>query len=157
MHFGPDCEEFTGNLAADGFAKELAHELGGADRAVGRLLLKAGPPRPAAWAQNIWLDPRVIAIESIADGARKLRSIQRNWAVYAPLHHRRATLIQERLPVVSAKPLVFPTPPPAAPLGSWTLLDPNTIVAAPKGSSPFPNGEVQLASSGLAHRLAVLG
>jgi len=44
--------------------------------------------------------------------------------------------------VVSAKPLVFGTPPPKAPLGSWTLLDANTVLAAPHCTSPFPNGEV---------------
>jgi len=71
-----------------------------------------------------------------------LRAIQRNWAVYAPRLHRRAMLIQEQLPVVSAKPLVFGTPPPKAPLGSWTLLDANTVLAAPHCTSPFPNGEV---------------
>ncbi len=53
-------------------------------RSHGRLLVATGPPRPAAWAENIWLDPREIAIASIADAARKLRAIQRNWAPYAP-------------------------------------------------------------------------
>jgi 23S rRNA (cytidine2498-2'-O)-methyltransferase len=52
-------------------------------------------------------------------------------------------LIQARLPVVSAKPLVFGAPPPAAPLGSWTLLDANTILASPHCTSPFPNGEAR--------------
>jgi len=43
---------------------------------------------------------------------------------------------------VSAKPLVFGTSPPRAPLGSWTLLDPGTMLAAPRCTNPFPNGEV---------------
>ena len=134
----------TAYLAAEGFEDELACELGAvdsppwpaADRARGR---RAPPPgRP-----NIWLDPQEIAIASISDAARKLRAIQRNWALYAPRLHRRATLIQEQLPKVSAKPLVFGTPPPAAPLGSWTLLDAGTMLAAPHCTSPFPNGEIR--------------
>ena len=60
----------------------------------------------------------------------------------SPCPHRRATLIPEQLPKVSAKPLVFGTPAPAAPLGSWTLLDSGTVLAAPYCTSPFPNGEV---------------
>ena len=52
-------------------------------------------------------------------------------------------LIQAQLPKVSAKPLVFGEPPPAAPVGSWTLLDANTVLAAPRCSSPFPHGEVR--------------
>jgi 23S rRNA (cytidine2498-2'-O)-methyltransferase len=33
-------------------------------------------------------------------------------------------------------------PPPAAPLGSWTLLDAETMLVSPQCTSPFPNGEV---------------
>src|SRR6202008_1578710 len=100
-------------------------------------------PPPAAWAPIVWLDPQEIAIASISDAAAKLRAIQRNWAIYAPRLYRRAMLIQEQLPKVSATPLVFGTPAPAAPLGSWTLLDAGPMLAAPHCTSPFPNGEIQ--------------
>ena len=133
----------TAYLAAEGFVEELADELGAVDVRHGRLLIAPGPPRPAAWAANVWLDPREIAIASISDAAAKLRAIQRNWAVYAPSLHRRATLVQEQLPKVSAKPLVFGALPPTAPLGSWTMLDAETMVAAPQCTSPFPNGEIR--------------
>ena len=132
----------TAYLAAEDYVDELAQELGEVERVHGRLLIAAGPPRSAAWATNIWLDPQAISIASISDAAAKLRTIQRNWAVYAPLCHRRAVLIQQQLPKVSARPLVFGTPPPASPLGSWTLLDTGTILASAMCTSPFPNGEV---------------
>jgi len=132
----------TAYLAAEGYIDELGHELGAVDRRHGRLLIASGPPRPAAWAANVWLDPRNIKIASISDAAAKLRAIQRNWAFYAPKLYRRATLIQEQLPKVSSRPLVFGTPPPQAPLGSWTLLDAETMLAAPHCTSVFPNGEV---------------
>ena len=132
----------TAYLAAEGFVDELAHELGAVERVHQRLLITSGPPRPAAWAANVWVDPWESPIASISDAAAKLRTIQRNWAVYAPVLHRRAVLIQERLPSVSARPLIFGTPPPAAPLGSWTLLDAGTVLAAAHCTSPFPNGEV---------------
>src|SRR5215207_5325842 len=135
--------ERTAYLAPDGFTAELAQELGDAEPVHERLLVAPGPPRSAAWAQNFWLDPQEIQVASIGDAARKLRDIQRNWAPYAPRLHRRAMLIQERLPVVSAKPLAFGEKAPAAPLGSWTLLDETTLLAAPRCTSPFPNGEVR--------------
>ena len=76
----------TAYLAAEGFVGELAHELGGAELMHDRLLVKAGPPIPAAWAQNIWLDPQAHRDRLDSDDAAKqLRAIQRNWAVYAPL------------------------------------------------------------------------
>ncbi len=133
----------TAYLAAEGYTDQLATELGTIERRHGRLLVAVGAPRPAAWVANVWLEPQRIAIASIADAAAKLRAIQRNWAVYAPVSHRRAMLIQQRLPVVSARPIVFGAPPPTAPLGSWTLLDAGTVLAAARCTSPFPNGEVR--------------
>ena len=136
---------YTGFLTAEGYAQQLQEELSEARIVAthGRLRLVEGTAAPAAWAANTWLDPQTIAIASIADGAKKLRALQRNWALHSCRLHRRARLIQEQLPHVSAKPLVFPEPAPTAPLGSWTLVDENTILAAPRCSSPFPNGEVQ--------------
>ena len=133
----------TAYLAPEGYVEDLLAELGPAVSAVlGRLVLAPGPPRPAAWVANLWHEPQRIPITSIGDAAQKLRAIQRNWALYSHAHHRRAALIAERLPKVSAKPLVFGAPAPTAPLGSWTLLEADTVLAAPRCSSPFPNGEV---------------
>jgi 23S rRNA (cytidine2498-2'-O)-methyltransferase len=63
--------------------------------------------------------------------------------LYSFAFHRRAALISEKLPRVAAKPIVFGAQAPKAPLGSWTLIDADTILASPHCSSPFPNGEVQ--------------
>lgn len=132
----------TAYLAAKGFEAELARELGPDCTNDGRLFFALGPARPAAWAANVWFDPVWIPIVSIGEGAKALRAIQRSWALFATCHHGRAKLIQDRLPPIGAKPLVFPQPPPAAPLGSWTLQDANTIVAAARCSSPLPHGEM---------------
>jgi 23S rRNA (cytidine2498-2'-O)-methyltransferase len=94
-----------------------------------------------AWVANVWHEPVHIPIQSIGDAAKKLRAIQRNWALYSLAQHRRAALIADQLPKVSAKPLVFGATVPTAPLGSWTLIAPDRLLAAPVCSSPFPNGE----------------
>jgi 23S rRNA (cytidine2498-2'-O)-methyltransferase len=134
----------VGYLAPENFLAELLEELGDAVSDVhGRLVLAKGPAKPVAWTANVWCDPMRIPIGSIGDAAKKLRAIQRNWALYSFALHRRAALIEEKLPKVSARPLVFGAPAPKAPLGSWMLLDAHTILAAPHCSSPFPNGEVQ--------------
>ncbi|GAB6037453.1 hypothetical protein JCM15519_20120 [Fundidesulfovibrio butyratiphilus] len=134
--------EFTVYLAAKGFVKELVYELGDAIEVADRLVFAPGPPRPAAWAQNIWLNPRRIPIESIGDAAGKLRALQRNWSLFSVRQHRRAKLIEEKLPAVRPKPVEIGTAPPTAPLGAWTLLDKDVVVASPACSSPFPHGEV---------------
>jgi len=130
-------------LAPEGFVDELRTELGDASDVRERLVFAPGPPRTVAWAQNVWLEPYEIEIGSITDAARKLRSIQRNWALCSLTLHRRAKLIQDALPHVSARPISFPSQAPAAPLGSWTLLDTHRLIASPNCTSPFPNGEVE--------------
>jgi len=133
---------FTAYLSGEGCEADLRRELGPDSLAVfERLLVAPGAPRPAAWAANVWLEPRVLRIASIGDAVKQLKAIQRNWALYPVAHHRRAALIEEQLPKVSAKPLTFGDPAPTAPLGSWTLLAPDLIVASPRCSSPFRNGE----------------
>jgi 23S rRNA (cytidine2498-2'-O)-methyltransferase len=133
----------TGYLAPEGYLDQLRTELGEPPMLnLDRLLFAPGSPRAVAWVANIWRDPVRLEICSITDGARQLRAIQRNWALYSRTLHRRAALIAAELPKVSAKPLVFPSLPPSAPLGSWTLVDERTIIAAADCSSPFSNGEV---------------
>ncbi len=131
-------------LAPEGFRAELVAELGGAVAGeLDGLVLTQVPPRPAAWAQTVWLEPRWIEFASISEAARALRAIQRNWALHPGRHHRRAALIAARLPHVSAKPLRFPEPAPTAPLGAWTLVEPGLMLASPRCSSPFPDGVVR--------------
>ncbi len=149
--------ELTGYLAPRGFLAELKAELG--DNVIetyGDLVLAAGPVRTIAWIANIWHAPAHIPIASIGDAAKKLRAIQRNWALYPHMQHRRAALIAAKLPKISAKPLTFGTPAPTAPLGSWTLLAPDLMLASPACSSPFPHGEVQFVEDRTAPNRAYL-
>jgi 23S rRNA (cytidine2498-2'-O)-methyltransferase len=133
-------------LAAEGFEAEVAEELRRAGRSVtwhGRLALSADPPVPCAWALETWTAPVTLPAPSVKAAADALRGIQRNWALFAAGHHRRAALIAAQLPPVRARPLAFPEPPPAAHLGAWTLLAPDQVLASPTKSSPFVNGEVR--------------
>jgi 23S rRNA (cytidine2498-2'-O)-methyltransferase len=106
-------------------------------------MIADGADETIAFAANIWRAPRRLAIASIGDAAKQLRAIQRNWALLPHAHHRRAALILEKLPKVSARPLAFPEPAPAAPLGSFMLLAPDLMLASADCSSPFPNGEAR--------------
>jgi 23S rRNA (cytidine2498-2'-O)-methyltransferase len=138
-----ETQRASGYLAPEGFLEELRAELGEVSASYGRLLISPGARKPAAWVSNLWLDPVEIPIASIGDAAKRLRAIQRNWALYPHAQHRRAALIEAKLPKVSANPLAFPAPAPTAPLGSWTLIDAGTMLASAHCSSPFPNGEAR--------------
>jgi len=134
----------TAYLAAEGFEHELDEELGLAGVAIdlrhGRLRVSESRPVHAAWAANIWWDAARIAVTSIGHAAKELRARQRNWAAYAPEHHGRAQLIADKLPHVAARPLELGEVAPDAPLGSWTLLERDLVLAAADCSNPFPNG-----------------
>ena len=139
--------QITAYLAPKVFVNQAAAELKGVQAVHGRLVIAGGPPQTSYWAQNTWLEPRTLRIRSITDGAKALRAIQRNWILCSFRWHRRSTLIQEKLPHVSARPLRFPEPVPQSPLGSWTLLAPDLVLASARCSSAFPHGEVRFVES----------
>jgi 23S rRNA (cytidine2498-2'-O)-methyltransferase len=128
-------------LAPAGFADDLERELALRRLHVlfrrDRLFGTVEPPRPVVWTDAVWLEPCLIPIRSIADGAKRLRAIQRNWALHSTAEHRRARLIAEALPPVSARPLVFGESVPTAPLGAWTLWSRDLILASPRCDNPF--------------------
>jgi len=132
-------------LAAEDFSPLLAEELARRGVAVeawhGRLALSPDPPVHAAWALDTWTAPREIAAPSVTAAANALRAVQRNWSAYAAGLHRRSALIEAALPPVKSRPLAFPAAAPTAPLGAWTLLAPDAMLASPDKTSAFPNGE----------------
>lgn len=133
-------------ISPRGFEEKLADELSERDIPIlarrGRLILAAGSPRQLCWAQNTWLETGFLPVKSIGDAASCLKSIQRNWAAHPTAHFRRTALIAERLPHVSGRPLVFGESVPPAGLGAWTLWDPDLLLASPRCSSAFADGEV---------------
>jgi 23S rRNA (cytidine2498-2'-O)-methyltransferase len=134
-------------LAAEGFEPELEEELRRAGVAItgwhGWLALSESPPVPAAWALDVWTGVQEIPVASIKSAASALRGIQRNWALYAASHHRRAALIEAALPPVKARALAFPEAAPTGHLGAWTLLATDRMLLSPTKSSPFVNGAVR--------------
>lgn len=130
-------------LAPRGFESVLREELGERLLAERERLFLIRGQEPVIWAQNLWLEPVEFKFRSISEAAKKLRSVQRNWWLHSVDHHRRAQLIQEQLPPLKNKRLIFPALRPSAPLGSWTLLDAETLLYSSKCSNPFPDGEVE--------------
>jgi 23S rRNA (cytidine2498-2'-O)-methyltransferase len=99
------------------------------------------------WVQNVWLKPFKAEFTSISRAAKILKNIQRNWAASLFTRFRRGALIKEKLPKLCEKPRTFPWFPPHTPVGSWTLLDENTLLASSECLSPFPNGVIEFAQN----------
>lgn len=139
-------DQFTGYLAIHKFEAELEREIELKGMSIeakkDRLYLVKGEHGPLIWAQMTAYNLEFIQIESIKDGARKLRALGRNWGLFSVDSHRRAELIQSELPKLSKKPLQFQDPIPSLPMGFWTLWEPNTILATQNTSSPYALGEM---------------
>jgi 23S rRNA (cytidine2498-2'-O)-methyltransferase len=135
--------EATCYHAARGFLPLLLSELPERDRVDGELATVLGPRRRPYWTRNVWERPMLIEFASVGEAAKALRSLQRNWASLPSRLHRRTALIAEKLPPLPLKPKAFPFVPPNVPMGAFTLLDENTMLASPLCSSPFPNGEFE--------------
>jgi 23S rRNA (cytidine2498-2'-O)-methyltransferase len=126
-------------LAPEGLHSTLKGELKEIAFTHGDLFL--APRQTAYFAQNIWRDVKLLPVPSISKGAEALRRMQRDWAPYTVEHHRRTQLIVEQLPKVSRGPIEFGvTAPPKKPLGSFSLLTPDTMLAAADCASLYPNG-----------------
>lgn len=132
----------TAYLGSEEFLDQLRQELKGIIHEHGRLILTDQEPQKTYWAQNIWFEPEVISFNSISEASNHLKAIQRNWACYSLSYHRRASLIQAKLPYISEKPVQFPLEIPKLPMGSWTLLDKNEILFSKRCSSLFSHGEI---------------
>ncbi len=126
--------------AADQRSELLEAELGpAAVRLGGGLYQLDGPPRPAAWAANVWFDVERLEVPSIKIAARTLRARGGWWAAYPLAAHRRSALIAQALPQRRDAALRVPGARPRA-LGAYALLDPATMLAASRTARPFPHG-----------------
>lgn len=137
---------YTGYLAIHKFEAELEKELELKGLKIAqkhdRFYLVEGHQEAMIWAQMTAFDLTEIPITSINDGAKKLKALGRNWGLFTIGHHRRAQLIQEELPKISNKPIPFRHPLPEKPMGFFTLLTPELMLATQKTSSPFALGEM---------------
>jgi 23S rRNA (cytidine2498-2'-O)-methyltransferase len=101
------------------------------------------PVEPVFWRRNTWLEPFRVEFASVSEAAAALRGIQRNWAPALFTQFRRGALIAAKLPPLKPKPRPFPWLLPQTPMGAWTLLDPHTLIASSRCSSPFPGGVIE--------------
>ena len=137
-------EQLSGRVfeAIPGFEDHLKKELNTFE-CWGSSLYNSAAPEPIFWHQNCWLNPVKIEFDSINEAAKSLRSLGRNWAPSLFTQYRRANLISSKLPALPSKKRSFPWLVPDTPMGAFTLLDANTIIASPNCSSPFPNGIIE--------------
>lgn len=95
------------------------------------------------WSRTTMLDPFFLDFKTIGEAANALKEIQRNWAPYQFTCFRRAQLIQEKLPYINLKDRKFPVTIPQSPIGLYTLIDENKLIASAKTTSYLPAGTLR--------------
>lgn len=133
----------SGYLVKEDLLNRLLEELNDSQATIlNELVLSPLPYKPLKFMQNGWINPKVISISSIKDGAGQLRKMGRNWAFHPTTLHRRGLLVQDLLPKYKNEAICFPSETDNKQMGGWTLLDQNTIVAASDTTSSFPHGQM---------------
>ena len=94
------------------------------------------------FSQTTLEEPFFLAFNSIGEAAGELKKIQRNWAGSQYQFFRRSALIQEKLPYINLKDKTFPVQIPQSPMGFYTLISQNEILASAKTSSVLPAGKI---------------
>lgn len=132
-------------IAKEGLLDPLLRELNDPKAVVKEnLVLSSKPYTPLLFMQNGWEEPKVLEIKSINDGINQLKSLHPFWAFYPIDFFRRGELILAGVKSPKRKPVLFTSPLPKHPIGGFTLLDSNTILASKKTTSPYAHGEVLL-------------
>lgn len=94
------------------------------------------------WCRTAMQEPFLLHFDSIGEAAKALKDMQRNWAPYQYQLFRRSGFIQEKLPYINLKNKKFPLNIPQSPVGLYTLIDENTLIASAKTSSCIPAGTI---------------
>lgn len=120
---------------------DLCKELGGETHIEGNLVFSSVDLKEPIFAQDKWLHPKIEKIESIGHAAKILRAEKSIWHPNIINCARRSLLIAEKLPLYRNKPIKFPLLKPLPKIGSYSLLDENTLIYSVDRWKNIPNGE----------------
>ena len=102
------------------------------------------PPQTSVWAQQIFSDSKVLEFQSIGEAAKALQAVAKGpWVDSSVSHHRRATLIAEKLYARSTKKLKFLDPRAREKKNGYCLVGQNKLIYSNKISPSYPRGEMQ--------------
>lgn len=122
------------------YKEELLRELGTVEEDLGQYVVSPVRLEDSVWAQDILYSVKKIEFDSISQAAKALKDIHSHWTGDSLSHHRRASLIQEKLNYFKHPVLEFLGDMPAKKFGLWIMVNENTIYASADTRSPIPFG-----------------
>jgi 23S rRNA (cytidine2498-2'-O)-methyltransferase len=130
-------------LANPRYLTELCDELGEVNSIVENLVFSPVIKHDICFARDIWLEPQIIAFESISEAVKLLRTAGKFWYLYPLENVRRSRLIEAELRKLPPLAHAFPITEPIPNIGCFTLLDKNTLVFSAKRWKKSPLGDFQ--------------
>lgn len=138
MHIQPAIQAIY--IANPDFLTELCAEVGEPSQVVEDLVFSQHLKPNVCFAQDIWLEPKMVSFQSISEAVHMLRQAGKFWYFHPITHIRRGRLIEGQLR--KYPPLVrdFPMDTAIPPVGGFTLLDNHTLVFSAKRQNQWPHG-----------------
>lgn len=124
------------------FKEELQKEISGITEVRDNLLFSTELNEAVCFAQDIWLNPKLVSFQTINEAAKILLAANKHWFLYPFSHVRRSRLIGGKLRNPFKKPLVFPLTQEIPKTGVFCLLDENTLLYSSERSKKIPIGLV---------------
>lgn len=128
-------------IAKPEFLTELCEELGEVSTVIEDLVFSSVKKLDVCFALDIWLEPQIIKFQSISEAANILRQAGRFWYLHPISQIRRSRLIEEQLRKVPQLSRSFPITSEIPTIGSFSLLDQNTLIYSAKRLKQWPQGQ----------------
>ncbi len=126
-------------FAKPDFLSLLCKELGDTE-VIEDLVFSSHKKLDVCFAQDIWLEPKVVSFQSISEAVKILRQAGKYWYLHPVNHIRRSRLIEEQLRKAPDVVRAFPIDAEIPTLGAFSLLDQNTLVYSAKRLKKWPQG-----------------
>ena len=123
------------------FLSELCEELDEVSNVIDDLVLSSHKKIDVCFAQDIWLEPQIIAFQSISEAVKILRQAGKFWYLHPLNQIRRSRLIESQLR--KCPPLIrhFPIEEDIPLVGAFSLLDQNTLAYSVNRLKKWPQGK----------------
>jgi len=105
------------------------------------LVFSSSLKKHVCFAQDIWLDPKIITFQSISEATKLLRQAGKLWYLHPINQIRRSKLIEEKLRKCPPLTRNFPIEIEIPPIGAFGLLDQNTLIYNVKRFKKWPQGK----------------
>lgn len=123
------------------FLPVLGKELGQVSQFIDDLVFCPFNKINPCFALDIWLDPQIVTFQSISQAAKILRQAGKFWYLHPIDQIRRSRLIEEQLRQCPPLERHFPVKDELPSIGSFCLLDHNTLVYSVNRWKKWPDGK----------------